>query len=337
MTSDATLRDFYELVYRPARHAGERHRRTRAEARTQINNLNRWWHSFSAESGRPLAELTLGVFDELGDDAITLAMAWLVDDERRPARAPATANKLRATINALWMLAHERKLVTARPGNKRYRCDLEDPIALTPEQKAAVIAQAQRVRGTVGEVAACDWWLMLVLLAFNSGARINVLRHATTAGLDLARGELLLPARWQKQRKDQRVALWASTLRQIRRVGVVERRLVHLLDDWPYTTDTLRRYYSRLILEPAGVPVDRQHKFHCLRKTLGSEVAAADGLGTAQEILGHSSASVTLRYVDPRYERRARVPELVPDPLPTDTRPPLTVYRGRCDLRGAAS
>jgi len=323
MTNDDSVRDFYELIYRPARHAGERHRRTRAEARTQLNNLNRWWHTFCAERDQPLAELTLRVFDELGDDALALAMAWLVDRDR----APATANKLRATVNAIWQLAHERGLAAARPRNKKYRCDLEDPIALTPEQKAAVIAQTQRVRGEVGEVAACQWWPLLVLLLFNSGARITVLRHAPTAGVDLARGEMLLPARWQKQRRDQRVALWASTRRQIVALRIVERGLVHVLDDWPYNVDTLRDHYTRLVLEPAGVPTGPKHKFHAIRKTVASEVAAVAGVVTAQEILGHSSAAVTLRYLDPRYDSRPRVPELIPDPLPPDVRPPLTVYR----------
>lgn len=328
MTSDTTIRDLYELIYRPARHAGERHRRTRAEARTQINNLNRWWHAYSAEQGRPLGAFTLRLFDELGDDAIALAMAWLVDEGRKPARAPATANKLRATINAMWELANERGLVTSRPRNKKFRCDLEDPIALTPDEKAAVIAQAERVPGAVGDVPACDWWLMFVLLLFNSAARITVLTHAPTAGLDLSRGELLLPARWQKQRKDQRVALWQSTRRQLVALRVVERRLVHVLDDFPFNVDTLRDHYSDRVLQPAGIPTDSKHKFHCCRKTVASEVKARKGIGTAKEILGHSSESVTLRYIDPRYEERPRVPEIVPDPLPDLPGPRLGMYRG---------
>jgi integrase len=323
MTSDSTLRDFYELVYRPARHAGERHRRTRAEARSQINNLNRWWHSHCAELGLPLSEITLRAFDD--DDVVTLAMAWLVDRER----SPATANKLRVTLNAIWRLANKRGLVTSSPDNQNYRHELEDPIALMPDQKAAVIAQAQRVRGEVGDCAAGDWWLMLVLLLFNSGARITVLRHVQTASLDVARSELVLPARWQKQRRDQRVSLWASTRESIVRCRVVERRLVHLLDDWPFNIDTLRDHYTDLVLKPAGVPDTPKHKFHCLRKTVASEIAAVAPKTVAQEVLGHSSLDVTLRYLDPRYDSRPRVPELVKDPLPSppSDRPNLSIYR----------
>lgn len=326
MTSDPTVRDFYELIYRPAKHASPRQRRTRAEARTQINNFNRWWHSFCAERGESFGEATLRLFDQRDYDPVELAMAWLVDEGRE--RAPASANKLRLTINAIWRLAQERGLVGGQPRSRNYRCDLEDPIALTPEQKTALIAQAQRVRGAVGDVPACEWYLLLVLLALNSGARITVLREAPVSGLDFARGELLLPARHQKHRRDQRVALWASTQRQIARLAIVERRLVRILDDWPYTLDTLRRHYTRLILEPAGIPADPKHKFHCLRKTLGSEVAAKKGIAMAQEVLGHSSPAVTARYVDPRYEDRPRVADLIPDPLPAGTGPPLRVVRG---------
>ena len=91
--------------------------------------------------------------------------------------------------------------------------------------------------------------------------------------------------------------------------------------------DTLRDHYTKLVLVPAGIPNDPKHKFHCLRRTLGSELKAKGGLGIAKEILGHSAESVTLRYIDPRYESRPQVPELVPDPLPPDSQPGLSVYR----------
>lgn len=324
MTADDTIRDFYFHVYQPARHAGERHRRTRAEAVTQLNNLSQWWQTRCGAAGSTATEPRLKLFDELGQDTITLAMAWLVERQR----APSTANKFRATLNAMWELAHDRGLVSSRPRNRKYRCELEDPIALTPAEKTAVLEQAGRVPGRVGDVPAGDWWLLLLLLLCNTGARITVLRETPTACLDGARGELLLPARWQKQRRDQRLALWPSTRQQIARLRIVERGLVRLLDDWPYRLDTLRRQYSRLILAPAGVSTDRKHKFHCLRKTLGSEVAAAGGIVTAQQVLGHSSMSVTERYIDPRYAERPCVTELVADPLVTaDGRPRLRVYR----------
>ena len=68
-----------------------------------------------------------------------------------------------------------------------------------------------------------DWWPMVTLLLLNSGARITVMRNAPTDRLDLARREMVLPARFQKQHRDQPVDLWASTCQYIVRCRIIER------------------------------------------------------------------------------------------------------------------
>lgn len=66
---------------------------------------------------------------------------------------------------------------------------------------------------------------------------------------------------------------------------------------WPYTDTYLWRKYEAL-LNRAGLPSDRAHKFHCVRKSVASYFEAAGG--NATELLGHSSRRITRRYLDPR-------------------------------------
>ena len=54
---------------------------------------------------------------------------------------------------------------------------------------------------------------------------------------------------------------------------------------------------NKYILKPAGLPNDRHLKFHAIRKTVGTIVAAERGEEVARKALGHSSVSVTRRYI----------------------------------------
>jgi integrase len=40
--------------------------------------------------------------------------------------------------------------------------------------------------------------------------------------------------------------------------------------------------------------------WHKIRRTFATQVHASGGLAMAQTLLGHSSADVTMRYIDPR-------------------------------------
>jgi integrase len=319
-----TVLDFYDHYYQPAKHAGDLHRSTCAQYRIQIGNLNKY---FRQDADR---DVTLG---DLCDELVAAAMNWLVVRGRERT----TANKLRGHINALWNFAarqfKKKGLALDRPDNDAYRVDKSEPIAFLPEELDLILKACGRQRGLVGSVPAGTWWVAMALFVFSSALRINAARKVPTSNLDLVRGEVRVPARGQKQRKEQVLDLHVSTVTALRNLRLAERGVPTILGDWPYNTNTLRRYFARILVEAGIFPsvkmVPRELKFHALRKTLASQVFEKAGLHVACDRLGHSSVEVTKRYIDPRYKSQPRVRELVKDPLPTppDARPPLTVYR----------
>lgn len=304
------LSEFYTSVYMPTKHPCAAQERTRREYHHLVAAFERWWH---AERRTPA---TLSAIDRLvarGIDPVAMAMAWNI---QRHGWSAATANKLRRTLLALLRHAAELRFLRHVPRTRPLRCELRDPVALLPAEKHALLAAADRVPGQVGAVEARVWWVFLVLLLLGTGARIRALMNVPVSHLDLERGEMLIPAAVQKHRRDQRFALWPSTLEHARRLRLVERGLRCVLDDWQRSITTLRRHYTRWVLEPAGITPDRQRKFHCLRRTVASEIAAARGISAAQAALGHSAASVTERYIDPRFVAREHITDIIRDPLP---------------------
>jgi len=70
---------------------------------------------------------------------------------------------------------------------------------------------------------------------------------------------------------------------------------LRLLDRWHGRPATL----AERLLAKAGLPADRKHLFHCLRRTSESYAAAARGISWAAERVGHSESVARRRYVSP--------------------------------------
>jgi hypothetical protein len=324
-----TLLDYYRRGYRPAKHPGDEHRTTSQTYEIELAKFNQFFRESLAAAGVDARDAALG---DLSDELVVGAMSWLVDR----GRARTTANKLRRHVNCIGRFASRRGLIAWRPDNERYREDLSEPIALLPEEFQRVLTAAAARRGKIGRtpdnsVPAGAWWLFFCLLAFNVGGRATALFTVPTANLDWHRGELLIAARRQKHRRDQRVRLFVSTLGAATELRLEERGIATLLGDWPYNLETLRRHFTQLLVEAeifkSADLVPRTLKLHALRKTLASAVAAEHGEHKACDVLQHSSVTVTRRYIDKRYLADPSVPELVADPLPAPPRrPPLRVY-----------
>lgn len=71
----------------------------------------------------------------------------------------------------------------------------------------------------------------------------------------------------------------------------------------------------RKILEEAGLPTDRNHKFHCLRRSVASYFEAVGG--DATKLLGHSTRRVTEKsYLDPTITETKHASDLLFRPNP---------------------
>lgn len=345
--------ELYRRFYQPAKHPGDAQRATRSSYLTDVDHLDkffgfRWWLDRYATPPRELA--TDELFSDFkwwldhcdrppmkvricdcSDELVVASMNWLIE----LGRERTTANRLRRHINAIWRWGARQLAkwgtIIARPDNDKYAENISEPIAFLPDELERILAACARRQGMVGSIRASDWWLAAVLFIFSAGIRIGVACKTPTSKLDLARGDVLVPAGGQKNRHEQRLDLHSSAISALKLLRLTERGVPTILGDWPFTVNTLRRHFAQILVDAGIFPsvddVPRELKFHALRKTLGSQIIAKAGLHVACARLGHSTVEVTKRYRDRRYGSEHRIAELVKDPLPSppDSRPPLRI------------
>jgi integrase len=324
-TPETPLADYLKFFYLSSRNLRPD---SKTEYTVQVGNLERFWRFQAAERSQlsatsPMRPLLLS---DLSDELVYAAMTWQLAEGRQAT----TANKLRRTINAIWRSA--RKITGTTPDNQKYRENVSDPMALLPAELEKLLAAAGERQGLVGQVPAGQWWLTAILFVYSLGARISAAYQVPTANLDLDRGEVLLAAATQKQRRDQRLDLFPGVVHWLRELRLSERGVSTVLGDYPWGIRTMRDDYTRLFVE-AGLytragDVPCKLKFHALRKTLASALFAAGGMPAACERMGHSSSQVTERYIDPRYKRQVKLNDLVKDPSPARlATPTLKIFR----------
>lgn len=339
--------DYFRLAYVPDRLPGGGHRTTRAEYESQLAKLERYhtrWLATLGEAPRPL------VLADLSDQLLKFAMQADVE----AGNSASTANKLYRHIKAIGDHAWGADLAP-RIRSKRYKELKREPRAWLPEEVAAIVQAAMVLPGLVGdtpalvgegvvtrcraarpfgEVAARVYWTAFVLTKLSLGVRISAHMAIPTQQLDLARGQLLVPAPTQKQRADQVFDLLPSAVEALAALAPAARGLPTLFADWPFDQRegwrALRRHHEVLLVR-AGLfasiaEVSRADHFHKYRKTVATEIAAQKGVDAARVYLGHSSVQVTERYLDARRLARVKISEVLTDPLPP--RPQLRLFAG---------
>ncbi len=245
--------------------------------------------------------------EELNDDLGAGCMAWLLER----GRSPATANKVRAHLTAVWRLAKRRDLIGRSPQVERLREPKRQPKAWRAADLGKILASAAREQGEIAGVRAADWWMALFLVLYDTGLRISATMALEWAWLD---GDMLdVCAEVQKQNADQSLDLSADALAALDAIRRPTRR--HIFP-WPWDRGgpqwaTLNRRLRR-ILTRAGLPTTRRDLFHKLRRSNASYLKAAGGDPTSQ--LGHSTERVTRAYLDPRICRPRRQVDLLPRP-----------------------
>lgn len=300
--------------------------RTRYAYRGEIRNLQKYFDERCRQEGRPVRDLVLGDID---DRLLAGAMAW----QATRGLSRESSNKLRTTIRALHAFARrERKLPAPPLTVKPFKVAKRRPQGWLIGEFDALLAATDSMPGRIGPNEAGHWWRALLLFLFNTGSRISATMHCPTAGLDLDRGYVLLPAEIQKHAADESFELLPETVAALRRLKIVQRGLPCIFDDWPHDRcrdtnwRTLNNHLKRLIVA-AGLaqPGEKlSHKlFHRIRRTFGSYICKAAGSNVAQQMLGHSSPSVTKLYLDDRITGNRSVAGLLPTPHLPDAPPPL--------------
>lgn len=173
------------------------------------------------------------------------------------------------------------------------------PVAWTAAELSTLVATTKNLQGPVRfndtslpTINRCDWWTALILTAFDSGERITALLGVEWSDVDLDAGWILFRAEHRKGgRADNCLDVADDTIEALRRIQRPAGKV------FPWDRGDLWMHFGA-ILEQAGLPYDRKRKFHCIRKSTASHLAAAGG--DPGQMLTHSCAKVTQAYLDPR-------------------------------------
>jgi len=236
------------------------------------------------------------ILSDLCDLTVNRYLKWFRDLPR----SPASVNKERANVLAIWRFACRKGYVTVWPDVPMEREPERVPQAWTKSQLEKLLACCRHELGCIADINAADWWTALHLVCWDTGERIGGVIGLEWDNVDLQRATVLVRAETRKGGNRDRLYSLASdtvaALQAIKRRGAAE------VFPWPYTRSYLWNRYEKLLLR-AGLPADRKSKFHRMRRSVASHAEAAGG--NATELLDHSRRSVTLAYLDPRIAKKS--------------------------------
>lgn len=219
-------------------------------------------------------------------------IAGYIQHRRKLGRAEATIEREVAKLMSLWRYAAAKGF--APPHTIRLKkAKVDTPVAFLKWEVRALFRAAKKYRATIGGAPGNIVMLSILGVCFDTAERIGALEQVEWSDVNLRGRWITIRSRKNGGRTLTR-ELRRSTAKQLRLLaecgvskpfGFVHRgTLYHHLEN---------------LLKAAGLPTDRRHKFHCLRRSHASYVKAAGG--DARESLDHADEAMTrVRYYDPR-------------------------------------
>jgi len=262
------------------------------------NNLN-----LSDESAQQI-QVAINVFSRFLGAVPTVAdltkenliefMRWYCN--KQGVAAP-TANSKRKSLLTLWNYAASVGITAVPPKIPKVPEPERIPIVITFEQFERLLAAANALPGCWDGVPAGLYWRIFLLICWDSGCRLAEVMAAKLTDVDLQTGWWHVPPENRKgRRKYQLYRLHSQTLQAIRESIPPQRELL-----FPYPKCRRQVFIDfGKLLEAAGLPNDRWHKSHCIRRTAESYGAAARGVEWAAEAVGHSPAVARRHYINPQ-------------------------------------
>lgn len=215
---------------------------------------------------------------------------------------------------AKWACLHGHiKPLYSRP----FKAVVDTPIGFTPDELRRLFRSAFRYRADVGGVPGEVYMPALVYTFWDTLDRSGCIWSVTRADLDVAgkwwwprRGWITLRVRKGGGRTLRRRLRWRTTRYLRRLLRAHDHDLIFSLGRH---RTTLYHHWGRL-LRSSGIPDDRHHGPHCLRRTGGSRFQAAGG--RAQEVLDHADEKTTrVHYLVPWIVGEAQPLDRLRDPL----------------------
>lgn len=230
--------------------------------------------------------------EDLDDDRIGDFLDWIVQD----GRSPYTANCYRSKLVALWEHLARLRIAEKFPTVPKLKEPKRIPRAWSQGQLRALFNACERVKKPMGSIPGPLWWHSIHCVIWDTAERISAVLQFRWDDLDWSTGFLTSKAEHRKgQRSDMIFRIHPDTLAILEKLRHYS--CGNTIFPVTYCIHTIYNRYEE-ILRDARLPVDRWHKFHCIRKSVASYVEAA-GID-ASKMLGHSSRRVTENhYLDP--------------------------------------
>lgn len=276
ITAEMPLADFYENVYRPRKLRGGQ-ASTLHTNRVTLRQFAEW----------------LGRTPTVGDltEKHVAGFAWSRVDA---GKSRYTACLQGRTLLAWWRFACRQGVLPVWPDVELPKPIVRVPVAWSREQLQTLHEAADREPGDFYGVPRRLWLHALHGVLWDTGERINAVINLAWDDVDLSIGWVTFRGEHRKfHKKDRANKLHADTVEKLRAILTPKRRLVFPV----WSGNSLWKWYGSF-LQRAGLPHDRNHKFHCWRRSVASYAEAA-GLN-ATELLDHSQRSVTQAYLDPK-------------------------------------
>jgi integrase len=282
-----TLDELFELY---------RQKQLRFKSQNTVRLYRHTLRAFATTLGRP------PMISDLNSDAVERHMERIIVK----GGSPASANKDRSQLLALWRFAAAKAIVREWPIVAVMTEPEAIPMGWMPDEVSQILSACLRVDGSIGTVPARHWWTGLISVLLDTGERIGAVRPLKKHHIQ--GGYLLVPAEFRKgRRRDRLYPLRAGTVESLRRVA--EANAVNdSLFYWDRSETYIYAHFSA-ILRDAKLPADSRSKFHRLRRTVASAVAQAGGDPTAA--LDHASPKTTKRYLDPRIVGSVQVSDIL--------------------------
>lgn len=206
-------------------------------------------------------------------------------------RAVGTAAKDRAQLHALAQFAAKRGLCPW-PTMRTIRAPERVPRAWLIDEFRRLVEACDGEHGEVVGVPSSKWFRAILQTAYWTGERIGGL--LALEWQDIEPQAIVFRA---ETRKGQRADIYRPIPPECYEAIQAIKTKRKLVFDWDRSY-TLIWYRLGRICDRAGLPNDRMSKFHRVRKTSASYYKR--GGGDPQTLMGHSSPTVTRRYLDPR-------------------------------------
>lgn len=222
-------------------------------------------------------------------------MGWCAE---RRGFAPKTINNKRGDLLTLWYCAEEAGLLAPPPRIRKRREPVRLPVVWSLAEIRVLYAATDRLHGWFHGIRKSLLGKLTLSLLWDTGSRIGTLRLARLAHVDLARGTWFVPAENIKGKvADRLYRIHADTASLLKQSLPPSRELLVPL---PSDRNTLYGW-MRSLLSLAGLPHDRLHQFHCIRRTAETQAAAKNGISWAASAVGHTEAVAKKHYINPAY------------------------------------